>query len=222
MKLYLATNNAHKKKEMQALFAPYTIVIPSDEGFEFHPEETGKTFFENALIKAKALYDLAHEPVLADDSGICVSLLDGRPGIFSARYGGKKFPHGNPVKKMSQDEQNRALIAELNDAVLKASGDEKFPHGIRSAHYVCALVLFCGGDRIFLSQETMEGSIVDSIEDARGNGGFGYDPIFLLPDLKKTAAELSSAEKNAVSHRGKASTVMKKTIAGLFFEKNVF
>ena len=213
MKLYLATNNAHKKREMQKIFVSHTIVTPSDAGLAFEVAETGTSFFENAMIKAKALYELVREPVLADDSGICVSLLDGRPGIFSARYGGKNFPRGNPKKKLSQDEQNRALIDELNEAILNASGDfdkRNFPNGKRSAHYVCALVLFCGGDRFFVSEETMEGSIVERIEDARGSGGFGYDPIFLLPDLHKTAAELSEDEKNAISHRGKASAVMKR------------
>ena len=213
MKLYLATNNAHKKREAAEIFSPYEIVIPADEGIDFDPEETGATFFENALIKARALYDIVHCPVIADDSGISVDALGGRPGIFSSRYGGRDFPRGRADgKKTAQDAQNRFLIEELDDALSGNTGEYRFLHGERSAHYTCSMVLYLGGERMYAAQETMEGKIVSSIEDARGNGGFGYDPIFFIPEIGKTAAELSDEEKNAISHRGKAGRSMQRII----------
>ena len=213
MKLYLATNNAHKKREAAEIFSPYEIVIPADEGIDFDPEETGATFFENALIKARALYDIVHCPVIADDSGISVDALGGRPGIFSSRYGGRNFPRGRADgKKTDQNAQNRFLIEELDDALSGNTGDCRFLHGERSAHYTCSMVLYLGGERMYAAQETMEGVIVASIEDARGNGGFGYDPIFFTAEIGKTAAELSDEEKNAISHRGKAGRSMRRII----------
>ena len=213
MKLYLATNNAHKKCEAAKIFSPHEIVIPADEGIDFDPEETGATFFENALIKARALYDIVHCPVIADDSGISVDALGGRPGIFSSRYGGPDFPRGRADgKKTAQDAQNRFLIEELNDALSGNTGGCRFLHGERSAHYTCSMVLYLGSERMYAAQETMEGTIVPSIEDARGNGGFGYHPIFFIPEIGKTAAELSDEEKNAISHRGKAGRSMQRII----------
>ena len=213
MKLYLATNNAHKKREASEIFSPHEIVIPADEGIDFDPEETGATFFENALIKARALYDIVHCPVIADDSGISVDALGGRPGIFSSRYGGPSFPRGRADgKKTDQNAQNRFLIEELDDALSGNTGEYRFLHGERSAHYTCSMVLYLGGERMYAAQETMEGQIVSSIEDARGNGGFGYDPIFFIPEIGKTAAELSDEEKNAISHRGKAGRSMRRII----------
>ena len=107
MKLFLASGNKHKQKEMQELLPEYEILIPSDVGINFDPEETGSSFLENSLIKAKALYDLVHEMVIADDSGICVEALNNEPGIYSSRYAGPEFMHGYPDgKKITQEEQN--------------------------------------------------------------------------------------------------------------------
>ena len=120
MKIYLATGNKNKKREMQQLLPEHEILIPSDEGIAFDPEETGSTFYENSLIKAKALFDIVHQPVIADDSGICVDALEGAPGIYSSRYAGPDFMHGKPDgTKISQEEQNVFLISQLNDAVKK-------------------------------------------------------------------------------------------------------
>lgn len=216
MKIYLATGNLNKKREMQELFPEHEIVIPKDEGIPFDPEETGTDFYENSLIKAKELWKKVRCPVLADDSGICTDLLDGIPGIYSSRYAGPEFPKGKPDgSKISQAEQNKALINQLNEAVKNGkaeNGNFEFKNGIRSAHYVCAMVLYLGPDRFFAAQETMEGSLVETIEDARGTGGFGYDPLFFLPEYNKTAAELTADEKNAISHRGKAAKILKKTV----------
>ncbi|WP_318713855.1 RdgB/HAM1 family non-canonical purine NTP pyrophosphatase [Treponema sp.] len=208
MKIYLASGNLNKKREVQELFPEHTVVIPKDEGIEFYPEETGTTFYENSLIKAKALWEIVHCPVLADDSGICVDALDGAPGIYSSRYAGPGFMKGKPDgSKTPQEDQNKFIIQQTNEAI--SNGFK----GGRKAHYTCAMVLYMGPDRLFVCQETMEGEIIPDIAEARGSGGFGYDPLFFLPEQGKTAAELTADEKNAISHRGKASRLMKK-IAG--------
>lgn len=214
MKIYLATGNLNKKREVQELFPEHTVVIPKDEGIAFDPEETGTTFYENSLIKAKALWDMVHCPVLADDSGICVDALDGAPGIYSSRYAGPDFMKGKPDgTKISQDEQNIFIVQQTSDAI-KAGYV-----GGRKAHYTCAMVLYMGPDRLFVCQETMEGEIIDDISNARGTGGFGYDPLFYLPEFGKTAAELTADEKNAISHRGKASRLLKKLAEDLLSTK---
>ncbi|MFA6857961.1 MAG: RdgB/HAM1 family non-canonical purine NTP pyrophosphatase [Treponema sp.] len=213
MKIYLATGNKNKKREMAQILKNYTIVIPSDEGIIFNPVENGSTFYENSLIKARTLYELVHCPVVADDSGICVAALGGAPGIYSARYAGPSFPHGKPDgNKISQDEQNKFLIGELNDALADGVDSSLFPNGPRSAHYTCAMVLYLGDDRLYVAEETMEGTIVQSLKDAAGTGGFGYDPLFFLPQYGKTAAQLSADEKNTISHRGKATRAVQQII----------
>jgi XTP/dITP diphosphohydrolase len=216
MKIYLATGNENKKREMAQILSGHTVVIPSDEGIDFNPVENGMTFYENSLIKARALYELIHAPVIADDSGICVDALDGAPGIYSARYGGPSFPHGKPDgSKTPQSEQNKFLIEQLNAALSKRADCSRFANGPRSAHYTCAMVLYLGGDRLYVAEETMEGTIVPELSDAAGTGGFGYDPLFFLPQYGRTAAQLSAVEKNAISHRGKAARVMRQIISEL-------
>ena len=111
MKLFLASGNRHKQKEMQEILSDCEILIPADVGIDFNPEETGATFYENSLIKARALYELVHEPVIADDSGLCVESLGNAPGIYTSRYAGPEFMHGYPDgHKMPQNEQNENLI----------------------------------------------------------------------------------------------------------------
>lgn len=211
---------------MAELFPEHTVVIPKDEGIAFDPEETGSTFYENSIIKAKALYDIVGCPVLADDSGICVDALDGAPGIYSSRYAGPDFMQGKPDgSKISQAQQNEFLISQLNDAIKSGkdfSPDSKnglFPNGPRSARYVCAMVLYMGPGRIYVSQETMEGTIIEDAKDQRGENGFGYDPLFYLPQFGKTSAEISPEEKNAISHRGKAAKIMKSIVTQLCLDK---
>jgi XTP/dITP diphosphohydrolase len=187
MNIWFATNNAHKKEELQAILQT-NLKIPSEEGIEFDPDETGLTFYENALLKARELRKILRntDAVIADDSGLCVDALEGRPGIYSARYGSENG------KKLTSEQRNNLLLDELGD------------NPKRSARFVCAMVLLLSEDRFFLVQETIEGEIVKGREMSRGSGGFGYDPIFLVPGLGRTAAELSSQEKNNISHRGKA------------------
>ena len=194
-KLFLASGNRHKQKEMQEILPAYEVLIPADEKIEFNPDETGTTFFENSMIKARALWELVHAPVIADDSGLCVDALGGEPGIFTSRYAGAEFPHGRPDgKKIPQEEQNRLLIEQLN-----ATGCND-----RSCRYVCSIVLLLSPSRFFVAQETFEGTLIRSIDEQAGSGGFGYDPIVFLPEYGKTVAEISAEEKNRISHRGKA------------------
>lgn len=192
MKVYFASGNAHKREEMARIFSGHSVVIPSDEGIDFDPEETGSSFFENALIKAKALYELVGEPVIADDSGICVDALGGLPGIRSARFGSE-----NGAVLHAAD-RNRLLLE-------KMAGIEN-----RSCRFVCNMILYLGPDRFYSVQETLEGSL---IAESRGSGGFGYDPIVYLPARGKTVAELSDAEKDECSHRGKAGRLIARLLA---------
>ncbi len=187
MTIWLASGNAHKKKEIAAVFPEHTVKIPKDAGLDFDPDETGSTFSENAMIKAKALFDIVKEPVIADDSGICVEALDGRPGIYSARYGSEGG------KKLTDAERNALLVKELGN------------NPNRKARFVCAMVLFINPDRFFIVQETLEGELVQS---EKGSGGFGYDPILFIPEKGMTVAELSEEEKNQISHRGKAGKLI--------------
>lgn len=217
MKIYLATSNKNKKRELSEILKEHQIVTPSEEGIEFDPVENGSTFYENSLIKAKTLYEIVHCPVIADDSGISVDALNGVPGIYSARYAGPNAEKGlENGKKIPQEEQNKFLIQQLNDAIKENSlPPAPYLNGNRSAHYTCAMVLYLGNDRIYVAQETMEGSLVNSIEEAKGSGGFGYDPIFFIPERNMTAAELTAEEKNAISHRGKATSALVNIIKNI-------
>ena len=194
MNIWFATNNSHKKEELEAILNIY-LKIPGEEGLSFSPEETGDNFRDNALIKARELHKLLGngDPVIADDSGLCVDALDGRPGVLSARYG-----MTNGEKKTSL-QQNLLLLDELGDSP------------VRSARFVCSMVLLYGSDRFFIAQETLEGEIVKKSE-MRGEGGFGYDPVFYVPKFGRTLAELSAEEKNLISHRGKAGAVISKIL----------
>ena len=200
MIIWLASGNIHKKRELSGILKQQDLSgrypelkIPLEAGLYFEPEETGNSFLDNALIKAIELWRLLEEsrpslyksgdPVIADDSGLCVDALDGRPGIHSARYGGKD---------LGAAEKNALLLSELGDKPM------------RKARFVCAMALYYGPDRFFVAQETMDGELVSNIETARGAGGFGYDPILYIPELGRTVAELSDEEKNRYSHRAKA------------------
>jgi len=206
--LYLASGNEHKRKEMQEILADYEIRIPKDDGINFNPEETGSTFYENSLIKARSLWQIVHKAVIADDSGICVDALGGAPGIYTSRYAGPDFMQGKADgSKISQEDQNRLLIEQLNSTGSKD----------RSCHYTCAMVLLLNPDRFFVAQETFEGQLINSIEEQSGSGGFGYDPIVFLPQYNQTVADISAEEKNKISHRGKAVMAIKKILDNLNF-----
>jgi XTP/dITP diphosphohydrolase len=207
MTIWFATGNTHKKQELGAILPGHGIKTPAEGGIDFEPAETGNTFLENALIKARELHRLLGErgrglgpgeAVIADDSGLCVDALGGRPGVFSARYAGKAG--GGAGGKLGAAERNALLLEEL--------GDE--PR--RSARFVCAMVLLLGGDRFFVAQETLEGEIV---RQGRGAGGFGYDPLLYVPAEGATVAEMPEELKNRLSHRGKAGRVIAAILASL-------
>ena len=162
------------------------------------------------MIKAQALWNIVHCPVIADDSGICLDALDGAPGVYSSRYAGPDFMKGRPDgKKIAQEMQNDFLVKQVNErlsaGIDTSPRDGLFPNGPRSLRYVCSMVLFFGPSRFYSAQETMEGTLVESISDAAGTGGFGYDPLVFLPQYGKTAAQLTADQKNSISHRGKAA-----------------
>ena len=182
-KLVLASNNAGKVREFQALLAPLNFqVIPQGELGIPSAEEPHHTFVENALAKARHASAASELPALADDSGICAHALNGQPGVLSARYAGEP---ANDV------DNNQKLVQELKNQVN------------RGAHYVCALVFVNSANdpEPVIVQARWYGMIVD---EPKGTHGFGYDPYFFLPELGLTVAELDPAKKNSISHRGQA------------------
>ena len=182
MRFVLATHNPGKLREMGEILKDFGIevVSPRDLGITVDVEETGTTFAENAMLKAKAICKAANLPAIADDSGLCVDALGGAPGVYSARYGGEGL-----------DDKGRymLLLSSLRGAPTRA------------AHFTCAVACaFPNGDTL-----TAEGRCDGSIAYAPlGEGGFGYDPVFLLPGTGKTFGQLTQEEKSAVSHRGRA------------------
>ena len=188
MKLYFASGNDHKRKEMSRLLGGYELTLPKDEGIVFDPEETGRDFIGNAVIKAEALYALVHAPVLADDSGLCVDALGGGPGIYSARYGEEDG------RKLSDREKYMLLLKNLEGAE------------DRSAHFTTALCLILSDDRRCIIQETCDGWIAT---EPSGSNGFGYDPVFVIGEIGRITADLPEGEKDIYSHRGKAARLMK-------------
>ena len=182
MKLVLASKNAHKLVEMRDILSRLgvEVVLESEVGVDVDVEETGSTFAENAMLKAKAICELAKLPAIADDSGLCVDALNGGPGVYSARYGGEGL-----------DDRGRYTLLLQN---LRGQTT-------RAAHFTCAIACaFPNGDTI-----TAEGQAPGTIAFApMGEGGFGYDPVFFVPDKAKTFAQLTQEEKAEISHRGKA------------------
>lgn len=182
MKFVLATHNPNKIREMGAILGQFDVevVSPKELGITVDVEETGSTFAENAMLKAKAICELAKLPAIADDSGLCVDALNGGPGVYSARYGGEGL-----------DDKGRYTLLLQN---LRGQTT-------RAAHFTCAIACaFPNGDTI-----TAEGQAPGTIAFApMGEGGFGYDPVFFVPDKAKTFAQLTQEEKAEISHRGKA------------------
>lgn len=185
MRVVLATGNRGKLVELQALLAPMAMeVVAQSEFTSVSVEETGLSFVENAILKARHAAHASGLPAIADDSGIEVDALRGAPGIYSARYAGVGATDAQNLDK---------LLFELRDV----------PAAHRTARYRCALA-FMRWDldpSPLICQAHWEGILIDT---PRGCGGFGYDPIFLLPELNRTAAELAADEKNRLSHRGQA------------------
>lgn len=185
-KLILATNNRGKSLEIKNIFSglPVKVYDLADIGIDIHIEESGKTYSENALVKAKKIFDLVGAPTIADDSGLEVDLLCGRPGIYSARYA--------PDTKM----RIHKLLNELKGVKME----------FRTARFICVACLYSKGGNYNLFEGRVEGLIT---EEPRGENGFGFDPVFLLPELGKTMAELPPDIKNSTSHRAMAFTKLK-------------
>lgn len=188
MKMVLASKNPHKLEEMKAILAHLgvEVVLESDVGVDVEVEETGTTFEENSLLKARAVMEATGMPAVADDSGLCVDALNGAPGVYSARYGGEDKGGYNHRYELLL----RALSGQLD----------------RRAKFVSVVTAcFPNGDVL-----TARGECPGTIAYApQGDNGFGYDPVFFVPEKKKTFAQMTAEEKNEISHRGRALAVFK-------------
>lgn len=191
-RIVFATGNAGKIREVSAIMADtgMEVISMKDAGIQIDIEENGSTYEENALIKARAVAALTGDIVMADDSGLEIDYLNKEPGVYSARYLGEDTPYS--VK-------NANLISRL----------EGVPEARRTARFVCAIAAVLPDGRELTVRASIEGIIG---YEERGTGGFGYDPIFYVPEFQKTTAELTAAEKNKVSHRGKALNLMKEEL----------
>lgn len=190
MDLVIASNNKHKAEEIKNIIGNkfgnvYTL---NDLNIDIEIKENGKNFYENALIKAKTVAEIAHMPAIADDSGLEVDALNGAPGLYSARYAGD---HGD------DDANNALLLRNLHNITN------------RSAHFTCTIVLYYPDGKTLTATGKSYGTI---LYNAQGTNGFGYDPLFLSDEYNLTYAELSSEQKNAISHRAKALNELAKLI----------
>ena len=190
MKIILASNNKHKLEEIRKITAPlgYEVISQSEAGCNFDVEETGTTFEENAVLKAKAVYEKMKMPVISDDSGLEVDYLNGAPGVYSHRYAGENATDADRCSK---------LLSEL-------SGVEKEK---RTARFVCVICFIDENGTETVIRGTCEGYIGT---EPRGENGFGYDPVFMYGD--RSFAEISAEEKNSVSHRADALRKFSETI----------
>lgn len=177
-KVVVATSNSGKLAEMREILSDYEIVSATEVGFHDDVEETGKTFVENALLKARTVCHATGLPAIGDDSGLCVNALNGAPGIYSARYSGQ-----------GQAANRQLLLKNLQ-------GESN-----RKAYFNCAVALVFPDGREYIAEGQTFGSIAT---EEQGTGGFGYDSLFISDDLGKTFALATAEEKNAVSHRGRA------------------
>ena len=188
-KLILATSNKDKAREIAEILegTPFVVTTMKEEGFDPDIVEDGKTFEENALIKARTVHALAKGAyVMADDSGLCIDALDGAPGIYSARFCGENSTYPEKFAKIFE--------------MLKDVPEEK-----RTAKFVCSIAVV----RPDGSEFTVRGEVCGVLhEKPMGDGGFGYDPIFYVPEFGMTTAQMTKEQKNSISHRGKASRAM--------------
>lgn len=199
-RIIFATNNADKVKEVKMLLSELDleIVTMKEAGIILDIDENGKTFEENAIIKARAVMEYSGEPAMADDSGLEVDFLNKEPGIYSARFLGEDT---------SYDYKNKYILDKLQDVP-----DEK-----RIARFVCAMALVVPDGKVITRTAAVEGRIAN---ESSGENGFGYDPIFYVPAFSKTTAEMSPEEKNKISHRGKAVTMIKEDLKELLIILN--
>ena len=198
-KIVFATGNEGKMREVRLILQDlgFPVLSMKEAGVSLDIEENGTTFAENAMIKARAVWEKTGGIVLADDSGLVVDYLGGEPGVYSARYMGEDT---------SYEIKNRNIIERLSGA----EGKE------RSARFVCNITAVLEDGRVIQREAAMEGLIA---KEPAGDGGFGYDPILYLPEFGKTSAELTMEEKNRISHRGKALEAMKQALKEEVAEK---
>lgn len=196
MKFVLASQNQGKLKEMQAVLADLgvEVVLQSQLGIRVEVEETGTTFAENALLKAKAVCKASGLPAIADDSGLCVDAMNGAPGVYTARYGGPG---------LDDEGRYRLLLRNM--------------HGLspRTCHFETAIACAFPDGTVLTAQGRCDGTVAYA---PMGTEGFGYDPIFFVPGLKKTFAQLNAEEKNAISHRGKALRAFGEVLEAYLYE----
>ena len=182
MKFVLATHNPGKLKEMADILSSLgvEVVSPADLGVDLEVEETGTTFAENAMLKAKAICEASGLPAIADDSGLCVDALNGGPGVYSARYGGEGLDDAGRTRLLLENMRGQTT---------------------RAAHFACAIACVFPNGKTLTAEGRCDGAVAFA---PMGTGGFGYDPVFLVPEKGKTFSQLTEAEKNEISHRGKA------------------
>jgi XTP/dITP diphosphohydrolase len=194
-RLLIATTNPGKKREYTELLGDLGITLtwPDAEGLQLEVEESGATYAENARLKAAAYAQASKLWTLADDSGLDVDALDGAPGVRSARFGGPGLDDAG---------RYRLLLERLKDT----------PEGKRAARFRCVIALVSPAGQVYQSEGACAGVIA---RGPKGNNGFGYDPVFYMPELGRTMAELPEAEKNRLSHRARAAARMKEILRGL-------
>ncbi len=192
-KILAATTNPGKVREIKEILSGFEVISLKEAGIDVDVEENGKTFAENAYIKASEIAKLCDLPVLADDSGLEIDALDGRPGVYSARYAGEDSTYDVKIASLARE------LAHV-------------PKNERHAHFTCAVCLvFPDGRKIEAEGISCPGIILES---PRGDNGFGYDPVFYCPDYDKTFSEMSMEEKNAVSHRQAALLALLNKLKG--------
>lgn len=180
--IVVASNNEHKLKEIREILVGFNVLSMKDVGLDMDIVEDGSTFEENAIIKAKAVSKELNITAMADDSGLEIDCLGGKPGIYSARYLGRNTPYS---------EKNQIILDRLKN----------IQEGDRGARFVCAIAIAFADGTVKVVKANFEGEIA---KQSCGENGFGYDPIFYVPSEKKCSAELSDERKNQISHRGKA------------------
>ena len=191
MKLIIASNNEGKIREIKKILEPlgYEVLSQKEANIDLEVEETGKTYEENATLKAEAIYNITKANVLSDDSGLSIDYFDGAPGLYSARF--KPY--------LSSKDTNEYILHEM----------EKVKEEDRKASFVCCLCFIKENGEKIIVEETCEGRIA---YEQKGNNGFGYDPIFFLQEYGKTMAEIPEEEKNKISHRAKALKVLREKL----------
>ena len=196
MDFVFATKNEGKLKEASAILkaAGHSVISPTEAGVDLDIAETGATFMENALIKARAAARVSGRPALADDSGLEIDFLNNGPGVYSARYLGEETPY---------EIKNKKILEMMRD----------IPDGRRGARFVCAVAFADNNGCELTANAVLEGSVAFK---AAGGNGFGYDPIFYLPDYGATCAQLTDDIKNKISHRGKALRLMCEILSKKF------